>query len=274
MAKAEFLAKVKAAGAKQATTPESDPGDPANSPTLADVLASQTAETAETKAGETPSTPKTLKELAERSGIELKDLYSLEIALEAANGEAKGKTLTLGQLKDQAAKAGDLETRTALFEETRVKSENELLRARAQIQEIVAGLPQGAVKPAVLEKIRTETERYRKVEAARLAEAIPEWDDEATHASDRDGILEHMAEYGYGPANFDGLLDHRMVKYVRDNWKRWKLMTEAMAKVTEVKPKPAAPSSKPAPKATPKPQTFDGPARSTTALRDRFRNLG
>lgn len=246
-----FLERQQAVKPSTAASPETDPeSPPAREPTLPEVLAN--AETAPTpdkgkpRAGETPSKPRTLKALAELAKLEVSDLYELEIPLEAANGDKVGKTVTLGQLKDAQAKQADLETRTVAFEEAKTKTENELLRARQQLQEIVAQLPKGAVKPELIAKMNAETEAYRAAETERLAEAIPEWDDNGKRAADRAVILEHLGEYGYGPQAFDGLIDHRMVKYVRDSALRWRRMNEALAKVKEVKPKPPASASKPA----------------------------
>lgn len=270
LARQAELTEAKPAKGNGAAEPESEPA-----PNLAEALAN--AETAPkpdegTEAGETPSKPRTLKALAELAKLEVSDLYELEIPLEAANGESEGKTVTLGQLKDSMAKQGDLETETAAFEERRTKSENELLRARQQLQEIVASLPQGSIKPEVIARMNAETEQYRKAETERLAEAIPEWDDDARRESDRAMILEHMGEYGYSAPAFDGIIDHRMVKYVRDNALRWKRMNEALKKVEERKPKPPASASKPATSTKPKPgaRPASGQNLSPAQLRSRF----
>lgn len=247
----DFLGRQAAVVAKKAN-PEPDPTEKPETvprePTLPEALAETAPKPDKGKngAGETPSKPRTLKALAELAKLEVSDLYELEIPLEAVNGEKVGKTLTLGQLKDSQAKQSDLETRSAVFEEAKAKAENELLRARQQLQEIVAQLPKGAIKPELIARMNAETEAYRRAESERLAEAIPDWDDGGKREADRAVILEHMGEYGYGPQAFDGIIDHRMVKYVRDNALRWRRMNEALAKVTEVKPKPPASASKPA----------------------------
>lgn len=268
MSRGDFQSRIRELSAKQAAQTSETPADAR----LVD--ADTGAELAQPdRQAETAVPPKTLKDFAEQAGLEAKDLYSLEITLEAANGEAKGKTLTLGQLKDLAAKAGDFETRKAAFEETRIEQENELLRARHELQQIVAGLPRNAVKPELLEKIRQETERQREVESERALEVIPQWKDDTVRLKDRDGILKHMAEYGYGPGDFDGIMDHRMLKYVRDNWTRWELVKQAMGNVKAKKPD-TIPASRPSAGKGRSSVQYSAPAQTAAQLRDRFRTLG
>ena len=44
---------------------------------------------------------------------------------------------TIGELKDMSAKAFDLDERILAYEETRERQENEVLRARQEMQEIL-----------------------------------------------------------------------------------------------------------------------------------------
>lgn len=180
--------------------------------------------------------PKGLKDLAERLELKPEDLYALEIPT------ADGKTKTLGQLKDAAAKEGDLSVRELAFEESRSRQEGELLRAQSELRELVAALPKTAVKPEVLETIRQKHEAVLKRERARTLEVIPEWQDEAKRTEEIAGIVEHLKGYGF-PANYlQSVFDHRTLKYIRENWQREQRIRKALEQVEAMKPKTPAKS--------------------------------
>lgn len=212
---------------------------------LADALAEP--ETEATPAGETQRKPaiKTVAELLETAGLTAEDFWKLEFR---DGKEGVGETHALGRLKDMLTQESDLETRSFKFEENRVRQENELVRARTDLQAIVASLPRDAIKPEILERVRSERARYEQAEAERTLEAIPEWADEARRDQDRAGMAAHLAEYGYGEHHLDAIVDHRMLKYVRDNWDRKVRVDRAMGKLIEKKPsRDAKPSTRGAP---------------------------
>lgn len=199
-------------------------------------------EKAPTAEGESPqqSAPKTLEALAEKLGVKVEDLYAITFPA-AGNGESH----SLGELKDMLAEQSDFSARSLEFEEKRVQSENELLRAKQDLQAIVGLLPKDAIKPALLERVRAEHERYREVEGKRTLEAIPSWADEEARAKDRAGMAKHLSAYGYAEQHLDALVDHRMLKYVRDNWQREERVNAALGKVKQVKPAQPARTSTP-----------------------------
>lgn len=236
-------------GSNAATTPSgaAEKPDKSRIETLADLFRegepSQEGDASETDANGKPAErqkkgkPKGLKDLAERLELKPEDLYALEIPM------SDGKSRTLGQLKDLAAKEGDLSVRELAFEETRSRRESDLMRAQSELRELVAALPKSAVKPEVLEAIRTKHEAVLKRERAQTLEVIPEWNDEAKRTEEIAGIVEHLKGYGF-PANYlQSVFDHRTIRYIRDNWRREVRIQKALEQVEAVRPKPTPKST-------------------------------
>jgi hypothetical protein len=179
--------------------------------------------------------PKTLAALAETLGVSIDDLYAIEFR---DGAEGKGKAHTLGQLKDLLAKETDYTSRELAFQERKVAGENELLRARNELQYVLASLPKGSVPKTVLERAAAEHERVAKLEERRTLDAIPEWKDAAAREKDMDGMAAYIQQYGFGPGDLDRIADHRWRKMIRDSWQRAERVRVALEKVTQEKPKP------------------------------------
>lgn len=172
--------------------------------------------------------PTTLKAAAERLGLSVEEMYELKIPIDDGG---KAETLTLGALKDARSQVSDLETRTLAFEEEKTRQENELIRAKQELAELMRALPVGSIKKETLDGIRKRAKEHRDAEAERLLEAVPEWDDDEKKATDRAGMVEHLGEYGLPATALDANADHRWVKYMRDNWRRKVAVDAAMKKV-------------------------------------------
>ena len=111
-------------------------------------------------------------------------------------------------------------------------------------------------------------------EAARTLDVIPEWSNDETKATDKAGIAEHLKKYGFSENHLDLISDHRMLRYMRDNYNRMKLVEKAMAQVKDVTPKPKSSSTKPA---APKPKieaTPDSPQSVQLAAIDQLLKEG
>ena len=201
--------------------------------------------------------PKTLLELAELTGIKVEDLYAIEIPAAEDGGESQ----SFGKLKDLAAGESDFAGRELQFEERRVQFGNDQAKARAELEIVLKSLPEGAIKPEVLAKARKEREVMLDREAVRVLDVIPEWANDEVKRADLAGIGEHMEQYGFDSGHIDQIADHRMLRYMRDNLRRMKLVEKALAGVKPVKPVPKSKATPPA-KRTPKiqitPETSTG----------------
>lgn len=182
-------------------------------------------------------------DLAGKLNVELDDLYKLAIS-----ESEDGSPVTIEDLKDSYAKRDEFALRELEFEETSVARETELLQAQEEVRELLAALPEKAVKPEVLQKVRDKHVAKMTMEKQRTLDVIPTWQDEKQRTADIEGMAEHLKQYGF-PVNYlERVADHRQVKYIRDNWQREQRMRQALSKIRAGKPNPT-PSAKPAAKA-------------------------
>ena len=186
---------------------------------------------------------KKFNDLAGKLGVELNDLYKLEISQ-----AEDGTPVTVENLKDYYGKQADVTLREIEFEERRTKQESDLLQAQAELRELMAELPEKAIKPEVLQKVRAKHDAQVKIERQRTLEVIPEWQEQKTRETDIEGMAEHLKQYGYPVDHLERVADHRMIKYIRDNWKRELRIRKALEAVKAGKPNPTS-RQKPAAKA-------------------------
>ena len=205
--------------------------------------------------------PKDLNDLAERLGLEVKDIYAIEFP------NASGETHTIGELKDLMAQESDFSRRDHDLAERKVKQENELLRAKQQLSLVLKAIPADMINRELLAKANAELEAHLGDETRKLLSIIPEWGDAVVKEADLQGMGTHMEQYGFGRAEVDRIIDHRMVKYIRDNMQREKRMAKALEDVKEVKRLPKGQSKSRTRSATKAPvPTSEG--ERTTAIAD------
>ena len=149
------------------------------------------------------------------------------------------------------------------FEEQRTQAVNQLVREKAELQELLNELPATALKPETLTKLRERLEAEKQVERERALELIPDWKDEDKRAQDIKEMAAHLVEYGFTPTELASVKDHRWFRYIRESMKREQRIKAALAQVRKKAPDTTgstAPQSKPpkrgsAPKAKPSGQS-------------------
>lgn len=195
------------------------------------------AEKAKPDGSQEKAKPTKFNDLAGTLGMELDALYKLEIA-----SSEDGEPVTIEALKDLHANTSDFELSKLEFEEQRTQKEQELMRAQAELNEILSVLPKGSVKPEVLERIRAKNEAALKIEREKTLDVIPAWKDSEQRKSDIAGMAEHLQAYGF-PVNYlTTVANHMQLKYIRDNWQREQRMRKALEKVRAGKPEKKVPS--------------------------------
>lgn len=185
----------------------------------------------ESSGSDEKTTPTKFNDLAGAADIDLDALYKLEVTLEGVD-----EPVTIEQLKDHYKGAHDFDLQVLEFEEQRTESINELVRAKAELTEILQALPANAVKPEVLEKIRTKAAETAETERAATLDVIPDWKDENARAADIALMSEHLQGYGFPVNQLELLIDHRWQRYIRDNMLRERRIKAALAKVRPGKP--------------------------------------
>lgn len=168
----------------------------------------------------------TLKDLAGELHVNSKDLYDVEIPMGAGN-----KAVKLGELKDSFKEYLNLKSGQAEFEQNKTRSENEMMVTRRQLEQVVSlAINTGQMSPELLTQLDTiENTRVSKERSA-LMSAIPEWSDPNTRATDFNDMVSELMPYGFSRVDIEHVTDHRLVKYVHDNTKRNKLVSNARAK--------------------------------------------
>lgn len=263
---------------EQATTPEAQETERTGMAALADLLAADAdqdhdddspgGDEGKPSGSKKEAQPvKRFNDLAGATGLDLDALYKLEVSLSEG-----GEPVTIEQLKDSYAQREDFSLRELEFEERRAQQESELLRASAELQEILQALPANAVRKDVLEKIRAKSERTAQAERQRTLEVIPEWKDEARRTDDLAAMVEHLGNYGIPKTYLNQVMDHRHFKYIRDNMLRERRIREAIAKVKAGKPEGGKPP-KPQGKAPAKGATTARTPKGVNKLQSLFQNL-
>lgn len=206
---------------------------------------------AESSGSEEQTKPTKFNDLAGATDLDLDALYKLEISLDDS-----AEPVTIEQLKDSYKQRSEFELERIEFAETRTQQEAELLRAKSELNDILQSLPKNAVRPDVLEKIRTKHEQRMQAERAKTLDAIQSWHDQEKRTADLAAMSEHLGQYGFPTDYLGQVQDHRLFPYIRDNMMREKRIREALAKVRNGKPEKAA-TSKPQKKAPSKGSTLD-----------------
>jgi hypothetical protein len=170
-------------------------------------------------------------DLAGKLGIELNDLYNLEVSL-----SEDGEPVTIEQLKDSYKGKASYELEQAEWEERKLDQERELMRAQNELTEILSMLPKNAVKPEVLEGIRSRHSKQVAEEKRLTLEVIPEWKNEDKRLEEISGMSEQLVGYGFPPNYLEQVVSHKQLKYIRDNYLRKLRMDKAIAAVKAGKP--------------------------------------
>lgn len=190
--------------------------------------------------------PKKFNDLAGKLGLELDELYKLEISQ-----AEDGTPVTVESLKDRFSKQDDLQIREVEFEERKAEQEADIMQAQTELREIMAALPEKAIKPEVLQKVRDKHAAQVALERKLTLDVIPDWKDDKTRTADIEGMAEHLKQYGF-PVNYlERVADHRQMKYIRDSWKREQRIRKALELVKSGRPNPTT-KQKPAKKAASK----------------------
>src|SRR5262245_14145169 len=222
--------------------------------------AHESAEPAEPN-GKPKGKPKAIKELAEPASVSVEDLYAIEVPM------GSGKPLTIGALKDIGAKDSDLSVRELAFAEKVSQQEADWTRAQRELEQLVAGIDPRAIKPEVRERVRQQIAESTKRERELTLQHIPQWANETVRDSELAGMVELLRDYGISEAFLTANPNHKVFRFVRDAFLRKQRITEALAKVAEVK-KPSTTGRSAAGNAPARaPASEKKPNRST--LRDR-----
>ncbi len=165
-----------------------------------------------------------LETLAEKAGLTMDEIYKFEVKL----GDGLEPT-TLGALKDQFQNYSKLEVKTEAFETSRTEFENNMIRSRGELAEIVSLLPEGSITDALVQQATRQYAETRTMELEALVKIKPEWADPTAYALAQSEILETASEYGFKRSDLNAVIDHRLIKLLHDFHTMRKRFSEANA---------------------------------------------
>jgi len=194
---------------------------------------------------ENPTKLEFLKDLAEKAGIDPKDLYSLKIALDGDD-----EPITLGDLKDQRKDFQNVEQAREQVSVQREDFENEMIRAKAELQEVIGLLPE--LPPELIKRAVAQRQDHVDRERSSLLDIKPEWRDPAAYRAAQDEMLGVIGTYGFNRVDLDSIMDHRLTKLVWDFSQMKQRIARADARAKEIRK--VAKRNKQANRQRPKPQ--------------------
>ena len=174
------------------------------------------------------------KDLAESAGLDVTELYAVEIPL------GEGHNFTLGDIKDRARELLGLDSSRELLTQDRVSAENEKLVARQELQTVVALLGQN-LSPELVAHARSELQASVALERERTFESIPEWKDAEVATRERGAINTYLRTYGFSEAELNNVFDHRLLKLARDSQKNQAKVRAAAETAEPIRRLPRAP---------------------------------
>lgn len=202
--------------------------------------------------------PKKLRELGAYAKLTDEELYGIEVpsAIEGAD------PYTIGKLKD-LAKEHDEFTLNGLRREQEFRDrEAAMLRTEQELRDLFAAIPENAIKPEVREQLKARRIKAERDERQRVLEVIPGWQDRDVRTRELGAMVEHLKDNGFPESYLASVLDHRSLRYIRNNMVRDQRIKEALEKVQKRKTSTPAKSTKSG--NSPTKPTGNGSARSTT----------
>lgn len=204
--------------------------------------------------------PKKFNELAKAVGVELDELYALEIAT-----AEDGKPVTVQALKDHFAKRSEFSVSQLKWNEDRERQQGELARANTELRELLAAIPRDKLDKSVLERVQAKATENEKRERGRTLTVIPEWRDAATMKQELAGMGEWLEDFGFPSGYLATVVDHRVFKMMRSSWQR-DVRIKAFLEQAEKEPTPPVGKSKPSGAAPRKPNNGEARARGRAGL--------
>ena len=163
----------------------------------------------------------TLADLAKELGVDVKDVYDVEIPL------GDGESMTLGELKDRAREVSDIVSERQTVETKRGEMERDLLAARQELETALAGIDPAALSPELVARARERLAQTVQTESRKLLDALPSWKDPDTQRRDRQAIREYAKGYGFSEAEIDSVFDARLVLMIKQAAENQERLQEA-----------------------------------------------
>ena len=184
--------------------------------------------------------------LAERLGMTPAALFKdLKIPVDG------GDPLSLEEFKSAGKQLRDVRDAQNDLAEKRVAFENETMTQRQTLQGMLAKIPSDLLSDELVANVQLEHQRYVEGERTALLAIRPDLQEQTKWSQVRSMLIEHLAPYGFRDVEVDGIIDHRLAKYVIDNAERAiriveleKTVEKGAQKLAGPKPPPVAASKR------------------------------
>ena len=153
--------------------------------------------------------------LAEKLGIKPSELFA-QLKIPVDGGDA----MTLSEFKDAGKELRAVRVTQSELAEKQVAFENGVMLQRQQLQAAIGKIPQELLTPEMIADVQSEHQTHIATERGLLLKVRPDLSDSGKWATMRELLVEHLAPYGFHAIEVDGIIDHRLAKYVIDNAER------------------------------------------------------
>lgn len=186
--------------------------------------------------GESKTAIKTLTDLSKAVGIDKAALYDVKVTLRDQETH-----VSIGELKDAYQNSQDLDFREIEFGERKAAGEQEMARARQELEVLVSLVPKETLKPeqvaAAAKVVQAQLDRAK----ADLIRRVPEWEDIELRKSEGAEIDKYLADYG---VKLSTIRDPAVIHYIRNAWMQDKRIKTALEKIKKSETNTPSPSGK------------------------------
>jgi hypothetical protein len=179
---------------------------------------------------------KTFSELSKAVGIDKAALYDVKVTLRDQETH-----VSIGELKDAYQEAQDLDFQRIEFGERKAAEEQEMARARQELEVLVSLVPKESLKKEQIEAatkvVQTQLERAK----ADLIRRVPEWEDIELRKKEGAEIDAYLKDYG---VRLSSIRDAAVIHALRNAWLQDKRIKTALEKIKKSENNTPSPSGK------------------------------
>lgn len=186
--------------------------------------------------GDSKPVIKTFSELSKALGVDKAALYDVKVTLRDQETH-----VSIGELKDAYQNQQDLDYREIEFGERKATEEQELARARQELEVLVSLVPKETLKPEQVTAAAKVVQEQLNRAKADLVRRVPEWEDVELRKKEGAEIDKYLADYG---VKLSSIRDPAVIHYIRNSWMQDKRIKSALAKIKKSETNTPSPSGK------------------------------
>lgn len=186
--------------------------------------------------GDSKPVIKTFSELSKALGVDKAALYDVKVTLRDQETH-----VSIGELKDAYQNQQDLDYREIEFGERKATEEQELARARQELEVLVSLVPKETLKQEQIQAASKVVQAQLERAKVDLIRRVPEWEDVELRKKEGAEIDKYLADYG---VKLSSIRDPAVIHYIRNSWMQDKRIKSALAKIKKSETNTPSPSGK------------------------------